>query len=154
MGSIVVAMVRSMAPSLVPGQLAGVLMSVATGSSRLVTVKNETAMLTTFNEVDMKPIFDLRNEYKEEFFEKHGVKLGFMSFFTLATTRALKLYPSTNMWTRTESYGLERMKDWWCLRRLDWDKSGKALWYFIKSYGLIESQRLHRYLTALDYTSC
>ena len=65
-------------------------------ASRLVTVKNETAMLTTFNEVDMKPIFDLRNEYKEEFFEKHGVKLGFMSFFTLATTRALKLYPSTN----------------------------------------------------------
>ena len=65
-------------------------------ASRLVTVKNETAMLTTYNEVDMKPIFDLRNEYKEEFFEKHGVKLGFMSFFTLATTRALKLYPSTN----------------------------------------------------------
>ena len=65
-------------------------------ASRLVTVKNETAMLTTFNEVDMNPIFDLRNEYKEEFFEKHGVKLGFMSFFTLATTRALKLYPSTN----------------------------------------------------------
>jgi len=65
-------------------------------ASRLVTVKNETAMLTTFNEVDMKPIFDLRNEYKNEFFEKHGVKLGFISFFTLATTRALKMYPSTN----------------------------------------------------------
>ena len=65
-------------------------------ASRLVTVKNESAMLTTFNEVDMKPIFDLRNEYKNEFFEKHGVKLGFMSFFTLATTRALKMYPSTN----------------------------------------------------------
>ena len=65
-------------------------------ASRLVTVKNETAMLTTFNEVDMKPIFDLRNEYKNEVFEKHGVKLGFMSFFTLATTRALKMYPSTN----------------------------------------------------------
>ena len=65
-------------------------------ASRLVTVKNETAMLTTFNEVDMKPIFDLRNEYKNEFFEKHGVKLGFMSFFTLAATRALKMYPSTN----------------------------------------------------------
>jgi 2-oxoglutarate dehydrogenase E2 component (dihydrolipoamide succinyltransferase) len=53
-------------------------------------------MLTTFNEVDMKPIFDLRNEYKNEFFEKHGVKLGFMSFFTLAAVRALKMYPSTN----------------------------------------------------------
>ena len=65
-------------------------------ASRLVTVKNETAMLTTFNEVDMKPIFDLRNEYKNEFFEKHGVKLGFMSFFTLAATRALKMYHSTN----------------------------------------------------------
>ena len=65
-------------------------------ASRLVTVKNETAMLTTFNEVDMKPIFDLRNEYKNEFFEKHGVKLGFMSFFTLAATRALKMYPATN----------------------------------------------------------
>ena len=65
-------------------------------ASRLVTVKNETAMLTTFNEVDMKPIFDLRNQYKDEFFEKHGVKLGFMSFFTLASTRALQMYPSTN----------------------------------------------------------
>ena len=65
-------------------------------ASRLVTVKNETAMLTTFNEVDMKPIFDLRNQFKEEFFEKHGVKLGFMSFFTLAATRALQMYPSTN----------------------------------------------------------
>ncbi|CAI8450813.1 MAG: Dihydrolipoyllysine-residue succinyltransferase component of 2-oxoglutarate dehydrogenase complex [Cryomorphaceae bacterium] len=65
-------------------------------ASRLVTVKNETAMLTTFNEVDMKPIFDLRNQFKDEFFEKHGVKLGFMSFFTLAATRALQMYPSTN----------------------------------------------------------
>ena len=65
-------------------------------ASRLVTVKNETAMLTTFNEVDMKPIFDLRNKYKNEFVEKHGVKLGFMSFFTLAATRALQMYPSTN----------------------------------------------------------
>ena len=65
-------------------------------ASRLVTVKNETAMLTTFNEVDMKPIFDLRNKYKNEFVEKHGVKLGFMSFFTLAATRALHMYPATN----------------------------------------------------------
>jgi 2-oxoglutarate dehydrogenase E2 component (dihydrolipoamide succinyltransferase) len=65
-------------------------------ASRLVSVKNETAMLTTFNEVDMKPIFDLRNQYKDEFFAKHGVKLGFMSFFTLAATRALQMYPSTN----------------------------------------------------------
>jgi 2-oxoglutarate dehydrogenase E2 component (dihydrolipoamide succinyltransferase) len=65
-------------------------------ASRLVTVKNETAMLTTFNEVDMKPIFDLRNKYKDAFVEKHGVKLGFMSFFTLAATRALQMYPATN----------------------------------------------------------
>jgi 2-oxoglutarate dehydrogenase E2 component (dihydrolipoamide succinyltransferase) len=65
-------------------------------ASRLVTVKNENAMLTTFNEVDMKPIFDLRNKYKEAFVEKHGVKLGFMSFFTLAATRALQMYPATN----------------------------------------------------------
>ncbi len=65
-------------------------------AKRLVSVKNETAMLTTFNEVDMKPIFDLRKQYKEEFKEKHGVSLGFMSFFTLAVTRALKLYPQVN----------------------------------------------------------
>jgi 2-oxoglutarate dehydrogenase E2 component (dihydrolipoamide succinyltransferase) len=50
-------------------------------------------MLTTFNEVDMKPIFDLRKEFKEEFKAKHGVSLGFMSFFTLAVVRALELYP-------------------------------------------------------------
>ncbi len=65
-------------------------------AQRLVAVKNETAMLTTFNEVDMKPIFDLRNEYKEAFKAKHGVGLGFMSFFTLAIVRALKLYPDVN----------------------------------------------------------
>ncbi len=63
---------------------------------RLVAVKNETAMLTTFNEVDMKPIFDLRNEYKDTFKAKHNVGLGFMSFFTLAVVRALKLYPDVN----------------------------------------------------------
>ncbi|MDP3314397.1 2-oxoglutarate dehydrogenase complex dihydrolipoyllysine-residue succinyltransferase [Lutibacter sp.] len=65
-------------------------------AERLVSVKNETAMLTTFNEVDMKPIFDLRNEYKEEFKAKHNVGLGFMSFFTLAVVRALKMYPDVN----------------------------------------------------------
>ena len=67
-----------------------------TVAERLVSVKNETAMLTTFNEVDMSPIFDLRNQYKEEFKNKHGVGLGFMSFFTLAVVRALELYPSVN----------------------------------------------------------
>jgi 2-oxoglutarate dehydrogenase E2 component (dihydrolipoamide succinyltransferase) len=65
-------------------------------AQRLVSVKNETAMLTTFNEVDMKPIFDLRSEFKEDFKAKHGVGLGFMSFFTLAVVRALKLYPDVN----------------------------------------------------------
>ncbi len=65
-------------------------------SKRLVSVKNETAMLTTFNEVNMRSIFDLRKEYKEKFKEKHGVNLGFMSFFTLAVVRALKMYPEVN----------------------------------------------------------
>ncbi|NJB84182.1 2-oxoglutarate dehydrogenase complex dihydrolipoyllysine-residue succinyltransferase [Wenyingzhuangia aestuarii] len=65
-------------------------------AQRLVSVKNETAMLTTFNEVNMQPVFDLRNQYKEEFKAKHGVGLGFMSFFTLAVTRALELYPDVN----------------------------------------------------------
>ncbi len=65
-------------------------------AERLVTVKNETAMLTTFNEVDMQPIFNLRKEFKEDFKAKHGVGLGFMSFFTLAVVRALKLFPDVN----------------------------------------------------------
>ena len=65
-------------------------------AARLVSVKNETAMLTTFNEVDMSEIFRLRKQYKEEFAQKHGVGLGFMSFFTKAVTRALQLYPDVN----------------------------------------------------------
>ncbi len=65
-------------------------------AERLVSVKSETAMLTTFNEVDMKPIMDLRSVYKEEFKEKYGVGLGFMSFFTKAITRALEMYPDVN----------------------------------------------------------
>jgi 2-oxoglutarate dehydrogenase E2 component (dihydrolipoamide succinyltransferase) len=65
-------------------------------AERLVTAKNETAMLTTFNEVDMSPIFALRKQYKETFKEKHGVGLGFMSFFTLAVVRALELFPAVN----------------------------------------------------------
>lgn len=65
-------------------------------AERLVAAKNETAMLTTFNEVDMSSIFELRKEYKETFKEKHGVSLGFMSFFTLAIVRALKMYPTVN----------------------------------------------------------
>ena len=65
-------------------------------AQRLVAVKSETAMLTTFNEVNMQPIFDLRKQYKENFKAKHGVGLGFMSFFTLAVVRALKMYPDVN----------------------------------------------------------
>ena len=65
-------------------------------STRLVSVKNETAMLTTFNEVDMSPIFALRKRYKEEFKAKHEVGLGFMSFFTKAVTRALQEFPDVN----------------------------------------------------------
>jgi 2-oxoglutarate dehydrogenase E2 component (dihydrolipoamide succinyltransferase) len=65
-------------------------------AERLVSAKNETAMLTTFNEVDMTAIFELRSQFKEEFKAKHGVGLGFMSFFTLAVVRALKLFPDVN----------------------------------------------------------
>ena len=65
-------------------------------SERLVSVKNETAMLTTFNEADLSQIFDLRKKYKDIFSTKHGVSLGFMSFFTKAVTRALQLYPDVN----------------------------------------------------------
>ncbi len=65
-------------------------------AKRLVAVKNETAMLTTFNEVDMKPVMDLRSRYKEQFKEKYGVGLGFMSFFTKAVCAALKEFPAVN----------------------------------------------------------
>ena len=65
-------------------------------AERLVSVKNETAMLTTFNEVDMSAIFELRKKYKEKFKETHGVNLGFMSFFTLASVRALQEFPAVN----------------------------------------------------------
>ena len=65
-------------------------------AERLVDAKNETAMLTTFNEVDMAEVFKVRNAFKDEFLKKHKVKLGFMSFFTKAVVRALKLYPDVN----------------------------------------------------------
>lgn len=67
-----------------------------TVARRLVAAKNETAMLTTFNEVNMQPIFDIRSKYKDKFKEKHGVGLGFMSFFTRACVLALKKYPAVN----------------------------------------------------------
>ena len=65
-------------------------------AERLVDAKNETAMLTTFNEVDMAEVFKVRNAFKDEFLKKHKAKLGFMSFFTKAVVRALKLYPDVN----------------------------------------------------------
>lgn len=65
-------------------------------AERLVSVKNETAMLTTFNEIDMKPVMDLRAKYKDAFAKHHEVNLGFMSFFTKAVTEALKLFPAVN----------------------------------------------------------
>ena len=65
-------------------------------AERLVSVKNETAMLTTFNEVNMTPIMEIRKKYKEKFQEKHGVSLGFMSFFTKAVTEALNIVPGVN----------------------------------------------------------
>ena len=70
-------------------------------AERLVSVKNETAMLTTFNEVDMSAIFELRKKYKEKFKETHGVNLGFMSFFTLASVRALQEFPADAYSTST-----------------------------------------------------
>ena len=65
-------------------------------AERLVSAKNETAMLTTFNEADLSKIFKIRKEYKESFISKHDVSLGFMSFFTKAVVRALKIYPDVN----------------------------------------------------------
>lgn len=65
-------------------------------SQRLVAVKNETAMLTTFNEVDMSAIMAIRAKYKDAFKEKYGVNVGFMSFFTKAVTEALQLFPAVN----------------------------------------------------------
>lgn len=65
-------------------------------ASRLVAAKNTTAMLTTFNEVDMSALMDLRKKYKDQFKEKHGVGLGFMSFFTKAVCAAVKAYPAVN----------------------------------------------------------
>jgi 2-oxoglutarate dehydrogenase E2 component (dihydrolipoamide succinyltransferase) len=65
-------------------------------AERLVSVKNETAMLTTFNEVDMKPIMDLRAKYKDNFAKFHEINLGFMSFFTKAVTEALNIFPAVN----------------------------------------------------------
>ncbi len=67
-----------------------------TVAKRLVSAKNDTAMLTTFNEVNMKPIMDIRKKYKEQFKEKHDIGLGFMSFFTKAITEAMKDFPAVN----------------------------------------------------------
>ena len=73
-------------------------------SERLVAVKNQTAMLTTFNEVDLTEIISIRNRYKDEFFKKHGVKLGFMSFFAKATALSLKQFPVVNSRIENEEF--------------------------------------------------
>ncbi|HNE02657.1 MAG TPA: 2-oxoglutarate dehydrogenase complex dihydrolipoyllysine-residue succinyltransferase, partial [Plasticicumulans sp.] len=65
-------------------------------AERLLEAKNTTAMLTTFNEINMKPVIDLRNKYKDQFEKSHGVKLGFMSFFVKAVVESLKRYPAVN----------------------------------------------------------
>ncbi|HDS06645.1 MAG TPA: 2-oxoglutarate dehydrogenase complex dihydrolipoyllysine-residue succinyltransferase [Bacteroides sp.] len=80
-------------------------------SERLVAVKNETAMLTTFNEADMSAVISLRKKYQEAFMEKYGVKLGFMSFFTRAVTEALRQYPSVNSYLDGEELVIPRYCD-------------------------------------------
>ncbi|HCK80226.1 MAG TPA: dihydrolipoyllysine-residue succinyltransferase, partial [Candidatus Competibacteraceae bacterium] len=65
-------------------------------AERLLLAKNNTAMLTTFNEINMKPVMDLRNRYKDDFEKKYGVRLGFMGFFVRAVIEALKRYPAVN----------------------------------------------------------
>lgn len=65
-------------------------------AERLLSATQETAMLTTFNEVNMKPLMDLRAKYKDQFEKRHGVKLGFMSLFVKAATEALKRFPAVN----------------------------------------------------------
>ncbi|MFO7935747.1 MAG: 2-oxoglutarate dehydrogenase complex dihydrolipoyllysine-residue succinyltransferase [Bacteroidales bacterium] len=80
-------------------------------SERLVAVKNETAMLTTFNEADMSVVMDIRKRYQEQFTEKHGIKLGFMSFFTKAVTEALKSYPAVNSYLEGEELVTPRYYD-------------------------------------------
>jgi 2-oxoglutarate dehydrogenase E2 component (dihydrolipoamide succinyltransferase) len=65
-------------------------------ANRLLAAKNETAMLTTFNEVNMKPIMDLRKQYQDSFEKRHGIRLGFMSFYVKAVTEALKRFPEVN----------------------------------------------------------
>ena len=80
-------------------------------SERLVAVKNETAMLTTFNEADMSAIMAIRKLHQEKFVEKHGIKLGFMSFFTKAVTEALKLFPAVNSYIDDEEVVTPRFYD-------------------------------------------
>lgn len=80
-------------------------------AQRLVSVKQETAMLTTFNEIDMSAIMELRNKYKDKFKEKHGTNLGFMSFFTKAVTEALGLFPAVNAMIDGEEIVYHRYAD-------------------------------------------
>jgi 2-oxoglutarate dehydrogenase E2 component (dihydrolipoamide succinyltransferase) len=80
-------------------------------AERLVSVKNETAMLTTFNEIDMSYVMSLREKYQKRFVEKNGLKVGFMSFFTKAVTEALKLHPMVNAQIDGDSIVLPNYSD-------------------------------------------
>ncbi len=80
-------------------------------SERLVSVKNETAMLTTFNEVDMSAVMEIRKEFQQRFTEKHGLKLGFMSFFTRAAALALQAHPTVNAQIDGEEIVMPRFAD-------------------------------------------
>jgi 2-oxoglutarate dehydrogenase E2 component (dihydrolipoamide succinyltransferase) len=80
-------------------------------SQRLVSVKNETAMLTTFNEVDMSEVIRLRKTYQKEFMDKHGIKLGFMSFFIKAVSKALEDFPNVNSWIDGDEVVYPQYKD-------------------------------------------
>jgi 2-oxoglutarate dehydrogenase E2 component (dihydrolipoamide succinyltransferase) len=80
-------------------------------SKRLVAVKNETAMLTTFNEIDMTAVMELRKKYQTQFKEKHGIKLGLMSFFIKASTEALKVYPGVGSFINGDDIIVPRFTD-------------------------------------------
>ncbi|MEM9645067.1 MAG: dihydrolipoyllysine-residue succinyltransferase, partial [Planctomycetota bacterium] len=80
-------------------------------AARLVEAQQTAALLTTFNEIDMRPVMDIRNKYKDNFLEKHGVKLGFMSFFAKASVEALRRFPAVNAEIREDSIVYKNYQD-------------------------------------------
>lgn len=91
-------------------------------AERLLEAKNSTAMLTTFNEVNMKPIMDLRKQYGEAFEKRHGIRLGFMSFYVKAVVEALKRYPEVNVLSTAMTWFTTTISTsaWRFLRRAAW----------------------------------